>query len=304
MPVSLPTIVRMVLFLFLALAPAARGATSPPPYAVALRACPVLNTADFAGVFGCRDGKTLRTDPQGQLRALEFVALPGTVFIVREARRRGGATIYRVTTDAYPYPSTTGYFIDSRFVRPATAPPPARQARLPGMAEIVDRLLAAQGCRYVWGGNVCQGVPELLEYYPPAAPLAAEAARRWTLRGLDCSGLLYEATDGFTPRNTSALITYGRGVPIAGLTAVQIRQLLQPLDLLVWKGHVIIVLDRERTIESRLDYGAAAAQRDGVLVRPLAEVLAELMRGRVPADRYEERPGAAAKTFVVRRWYQ
>lgn len=303
MPVSLPMVARMFMLLLLTLAPAAGVASPPPqPYAVALRPCPVLNTADFAGVFGCRDGKTLRTDPQGQLRALEFIALPGTVFILREMRRDGAATIYRVTTDAYPYPSTTGYFIDSRFVRLAASPPPARQARLPAAAEIIERLLAAQGSRYVWGGNVRQGVPELLEYYPPDAPLSADATRRWILQGVDCSGLLYEATDGFTPRNTSTLLAYGQGVPAAGLTAAQLRQRLQPLDLLVWKGHVIIVLDRDRAIESRLDYGPGVAQHDGVLVRPLAEVLAEIMRGRVPADRYEDRPGV--KTFVVRRWYQ
>ncbi|WP_298434188.1 peptidoglycan endopeptidase [Geobacter sp.] len=268
-------------------------------YAVAVLPAPVFNTADFPGVFGGRDGRTLRTDRQGQIRHLEFIALPGTVFTVQETIRNGTSLVHRVTTDDYPYPSVAGYFVDDRFVRHADESPPPRPRTLPPRGEIIARLLAARGSRYVWGGNVRAGVPAMLDLFPPAGVLSAETKRRWLLRGVDCSGLLYEATGGFTPRNTSALLTYGTGVPIAGLGATEIRRLLQPLDLIVWNGHVIIVLDRERTIESRL--GPEPGKRDGVAVRPLGEVLAELLRERVPADRFAEEKGK--KSFVVRRWY-
>jgi len=73
------------------------------------------------------------------------------------------------------------------------------------------------------------------------------------------------------------------------------------LDLIVWKGHVIIVLDRERTIESRL--APKPGKRDGVAVRPLREVLTEVMGKRVPVDRFVEKNGRGEKTFVIRRWY-
>ncbi|AJE02076.1 NlpC/P60 family protein [Geobacter pickeringii] len=270
-------------------------------YAVAVLPAPVLNTADFPGVFGGRDGRTLRTDRQGQIRQLEFIALPGTAFTVHETLLRGTSVVHRVTTDDYPSPSATGYFVEDRFVRLAEVAPPPRPRMLPPRDGIVARLLAARGSRYVWGGNVRAGVPAMTELFPPAGKLSAETARRWRLQGVDCSGLLYEATNGVTPRNTSALLAFGTGVPIAGLGADAIRQRLEPLDLIVWKGHVIIVLDRERTIESRL--GPVPGERDGVAVRPLREVLAEVLRGRMPADRYPESGGTGGKSFVVRRWY-
>lgn len=267
-------------------------------YAVAQMPAPVLNTSDFAGVFGGRDGRSLRTDRQGQIRELEFIAMPGTVFTVHKTLRKGASVVHRVSTEEYPYPSPAGYFIDDRFVRLTDEMPMARSRKLSPREEIISRLLAARGSRYVWGGNVRAGVPAMLDLFPPTGKLPPETERRWLLRGVDCSGLLYEATGGFTPRNTSALLTYGTGVPIAGLGVEDIRQRLKPLDLIVWNGHVIIVLDRERTIESRL--GPVPGVRDGVVVRPLAEVLAEVLRGRVPADRYEK----GRKTFVIRRWYE
>jgi hypothetical protein len=142
----------------------------------------------------------------------------------------------------------------------------------------------------------------MTEFFPSTGVLSAETGSRWRLQGLDCSGLLYEATNGVTPRNTSGLTNFGRGVPIAGLSAGAIHSRLEPLDLIVWKGHVIIVLDRERTIESRL--GPVPGVRDGVVVRPLGEVLAEVMTGRTPSDRFRDADGQGEKTFVVRRWYE
>ena len=278
-------------------------ASEPNRYAVAGLPTPVLTTPDFAGVFGGRDGRTLRIDRQGQIRELEFIALPGTVFTIHETLRKGGLVIHRVTTDDYPYPAKSGYFVDDRFVRTVDEEPPLRDKRLPSREEVIRRLLAAQGSRYVWGGNVRSGVPELLSLFPPAGTIGGDTNRRWQLQGLDCSGLLYEATDGVTPRNTSALVGYGSGVPIAGLNAAALRKRLEPLDLIVWQGHVIIVVDQERAIESRIEYGPTAGQRDGVLVRPLRTVLAEVMQGRSPADRYEEQQGRGRKTFVIRRWY-
>ncbi|MBT1073769.1 peptidoglycan endopeptidase [Geobacter grbiciae] len=287
-------------FFVLMLTLAAARADDAQHYAVAELPAPVLNTPDFPRVFGGQDGRTVKTDRQGQIRELEFIALPGTAFTVRETLRRGKSVVHRVTTDDYPYP-TTGYFVDDRFVRLTDEAPPPRARKLPPRDKVIARLLAARGSRYVWGGNIRAGVPDMIRLFPPAGKLSAETERRWLLQGLDCSGLLYEATDGVTPRNTSALAGYGRGVPIAGLSAEEIRQQLEPLDLIVWKGHVIIVLDRERTIESRL--GPVPGKRDGVAVRPLKDVLSEVMGKRVPVDRFAENNGRGEKTFVVRRWY-
>ncbi len=286
----------------LLLATACVAGTSAPLYAVALSPAPVLNTPDFAGVFGGRDGKTLRLDGCGQIREMEFVALPGTVFRVEEVINRGGPVIYRVTTDDYPYPTAKGYFIDSRFVKTSTGPLPPRPRNIPSRQTVIDNLLAAQGSRYVWGGNLREGVPRLLSFYPPAGgtPLTPATADLWQLAGVDCSGLLYEATGGFTPRNTSALIAYGAPVPIKGLDAAQIIRLVEPLDLIVWQGHVMIILDRERVIESRLD---CHGNGGGVRVRPLREALINILKTRVPLDNYPTPAGEGIKGFVIRRWF-
>ncbi|HEY6009803.1 MAG TPA: peptidoglycan endopeptidase [Geobacteraceae bacterium] len=287
-----------VFFLLLFLSASAGHGASHPPYAVASIPTPLFSSPDFPLLFGGGDGGTLRLDSCGQMRSLEFVALPGTVFSVEEVVARSPVPVYRVTTADYPYATKTGYFIDGRGVEFLSTRPPERARRLPDKGTIIAALLAARGSRYVWGGNVHHGIPELLTLYPipPGSSAGEEMRARWQLRGVDCSGLLYDATGGFTPRNTSALVTYGRGVPVAGLSAAAIASRLEPLDLIAWNGHVLIVIDRERVIESRLTCGSPV----GVVVTPLRKRLAQIMKSRTPADAYREGEGPV---FVVRRWY-
>lgn len=251
-------------------------------WAVAATPAPVFNTPEVAAALA--GGRFV--DRCGQNRALEFMALPGTAFRVEGELRRGTATVYRVTTADYPYPAKDGLFVAARFVTVAAAQPPERPRALPGREEITRRLLSAVGLPYVWGSNVRAGI------VPPGTDGGTAA-----LAGLDCSGLLYEATDGVTPRNTSSLVTYGEPVAVAGRDAAAIAAMLQPLDLIVWSGHVIVVLDRERTIESRLTCGNAA--RSGVVVTPLRARLAEVLRTRKPAD-----AAGGKDSFVVRRWHR
>ncbi|WP_224984721.1 NlpC/P60 family protein [Geomonas agri] len=252
---------------------------------VAVSYAPVLNTPDFAGSFS---GK-VQLDPCRGVRPIEFVALPGTLFTVERGLEQNGVKILRVTSNDYPYHSKTGLFIDARFVEAAGADTKERRPHLPELAEIQKRLLAALGKPYVWGGNVKDGVPLLRKYYPQGDPLA----------GVDCSGLLYQATDGFTPRNTSTLIGYGEAVPVAGLTAELIAAKLKPLDLLVWNGHVMVVLDDDSIIESRMGCGGKPS---GVMITPRLELVRQIMKTRKPADSFPK-GSAGAKSFVVRRWF-
>jgi len=267
-------------------------------YAVAVTAAPVLNTADFSAVFGGDDGRTLQKDSCGQLRSVEFVALPGTVFTVTGKVKRGERTIYRVTSAEYPYRSKSGYFVDSRFVRIELEKPPERIRSAPSRREIIAALRKRVGTGYVWGGNLADGVPELTSWYPITGKAALQRSdlALWKLAGLDCSGLLYEATGGFTPRNTSALVDYGQSVPVAGREAAEIVAVLEPLDLIVWPGHVLIVLDNNSVIESRLVCGRP---EEGVRIRLLQTALTDIMRTRRPADNIVN----GAKEFVVRRWH-
>jgi hypothetical protein len=277
----------LLLSLMLAACPVALAlAKQPSRYAVAASAAPVLNTPRFGKVFG----GTLQLDPCKGVRPIEFVALPGTLFRIEGEQQDDGVTVYRVTTKDYPCRNKTGYFVDARFLKLVTAPLQERPRALPPLAEVQQRLLAALGKPYVWGGNLKEGVPLLKELYPEADPLA----------GVDCSGLLYEATDGFTPRNSPALTAFGSGVPVAGLSAERVEQSLQPLDLIVWKGHVMVVLDRDSIIESVMGCGGGGG---GVRLRPRKEALLRLMEHRKPMDQYPS-GAAGAKGFVVRRWFR
>ena len=292
----------MALILLLSAIAALVGGCSLPRYAVAERPVPVLNTPDFRSVFGGVDGRTLDLDRCGQIQALEFIALPGTAFKIEDSITTFPFPVYRVTSGDYPYPSESGYYVDSRMVRTTYSPPAPRKRTLPDPETISARLASAVGTPYRWGSNLRQGIPEMSVLYPPAPDqhLANSTQNSWALRGLDCSGLLYEATEGWTPRNTSELVGYGSPMPIAGLDADGIIQGIQPLDLIVWKGHVMIVLDRERLIESRLDCQGTAG---GVTIRNLAEALQQLLAIRMPLNEYGRNDPAAPKGFVIRRWH-
>lgn len=267
-------------------------------YGVARSFTPVLNTPGFKEVFGGGSGQDLKADRCGQVRELEYIAPPGTVFRILEQRRSGTAPIYRVETDEYVPPPDVPLYVDGRFLKLEDDMPPPRRASLPPRELIVSELRSSAGTPYVWGGNVPEGVPELAKWY--FSGLNGDDGRRLTLAGLDCSGLLYHATGGWTPRNTTDLIAYGQGVAIAGKRSAEIAALLQPLDLIVWSGHVVIVLDRQTAVESRLECGKAG--NGGVVMTQLSTRIAEIMRTRRPADSW---PGGKKRRdlFVVRRWY-
>lgn len=267
-------------------------------YAVALTSAPVLNSPDFKGVFGGSNGQVLKVDRCGQVRELEFIALPGSVFTILKKQSSGASDIYQVETDEYAAPPNVRLYVDGRFLKLQHAAPPPRSRSLPPREEVVSSLRASVGSRYVWGGNVPGGVSELAGWFYNDS--GAGDTGRIGLAGLDCSGLLYHATGGWTPRNTTQLLTYGQGVAIAGRSAAEITTLLQPLDLLVWNGHVIIVLDRQTAIESRLACGRPDS--GGVVLTNLTQRLAEITRTRRPANAWQG--GKKHRDiFVVRRWY-
>lgn len=288
--------VRVILFIVLLSGVVPVPATSA-EYAVAVTPAPVLNTPDFALVFGGASGQDMKTDRCGQVRELEYIALPGTVFTVLKKLRSGTADIYQVATDDYPVPQHISLYVDRRFLKLEGVLPEPRRAALPSRQKIVASLRKEVGKSYVWGGNVPDGVPELAAWFYRTA---GSNSGRHILSGLDCSGLLYHATGGWTPRNTSRLITYGTGVAIAGKNPADIAALLQPLDLIVWNGHVVMVLDRETVIESRLSCDNPA--RGDVVLTPLTQRIAEVMRTRRPVNAW---PGGKKQQdiFVVRRWY-
>lgn len=247
---------------------------------------PILNTADFSAIFGAKSAD-LPLDSQGLLRAIEAVALPGTLFEILEEHDKN---IVRIHTFDYP---GDNLFVDRRFLDKWDFRSVNRPRQLPSKDHIIRSLLRMEGSTYIWGGNWSQGIPEMLLYYPPKSPLDDLRKKIWCLKGVDCSGFLYEATHGMTPRNTSELLFFGNPLSIEKKDPKQIAESLQPLDILVWKGHVVIVLNKDTAIESRAPFG--------VIKTPLVARLEEIQKDRDPMDSWDFNL-AAEKQFVARRW--
>ncbi|HEX2580297.1 MAG TPA: hypothetical protein VHK67_07845 [Rhabdochlamydiaceae bacterium] len=200
---------------------------------------PIFNTSDIPF-----NHIPLKKDSQGRLIEMEGIALPGTKF-----RCVGKISEHIFTIETEEYPSAAPLYVDSRFLQ-KSSDAPNRIKKLPSIDQILSWMEARVGLRYFWGGNWQAGIPELLDFYPVLKTASQEDRDDAICRGLDCSGLLYQATNGYTPRNTSGLIHFGKEVPI---------ETIKPLDLLVWKGHVVIVRSPTTLIESRINRGVVVS---------------------------------------------
>ena len=261
-------------------------------YAISINYTPVLNTSVYNSVFGYNDGNSVKLDKRGLIGEMEFIAFPNTVFEILESLNADDHFMCKVITDDYPYKNST-LFVDSRFVKLLNTKPPNRSIENLSGDNIISNLNSLNGLMYMWGGNTPNGISELLDYYPPKSEISENIKNLWKLKGVDCSGLLYYATDGATPRNTSSLVSFGDSVYVHGMNAEQISEIVQPLDLIVWDGHVVIVLDNQTTIESTPDKGV---HKSNLLSR-----LKYVMKDRKPVNDWNTSSG---KRFVIRRWYK
>ncbi len=246
---------------------------------------PVLNTPNFSLVFGGKDGKTLLEDEKGHIRALEFIALKNTLF---EKIATESVNIYKVRTSSYP---SQELFVDKRFLKPYTPlKKNLKQNFKLDISFLIKELEKRLGYPYLWGGNYYKGIPKMIKYYPPQTPISADYKKKWKLQGVDCSGLLFEVTDGYTPRNTKELLAFGQFIEIENLSISEIIKKLKPLDLIVFPGHLIIIKDSCFTIESR--------ETKGVILTPINERFTELLEKRKPSNNIQK----TNDYFVIKRW--
>ncbi len=215
-------------------------------YFVVEKATPLLNTPHFSKVYS----SPFPFDKERLIRAVEMVALPGMSFKIIG---KHPDHILEVATEEYP--SSYSLYIDERFGEFRSSGLRVDKV-LPELEEVLRRMRAMVGLPYVWGGNYGAGIADWERYYPPERLLTPFEEAHWTLRGVDCSGLLYEATGGYTPRNTKELASFGREVAL---------ETIQPLDLILYPGHVMIALNDREVIESRLEFG-------GVKITPLETI--------------------------------
>ena len=277
----------------------------PPKHAVASLATPLLNSPNFPMVFGGKDGKTIKLDKVQLCREVEVVLLPGAPLTIDGQCQVGGRMIYRVTTPDYPYPNKKGYYVDEGCIRLVDSPPPPRSKRLRHESFIRYKLKSSLDSVYLWGGNWAAGIPQMMEFYPSREPIFGYERKAWILRGVDCSGLIYEATDGWTPRNASSLIRYGNPVDIAGKSAEEICEMVKPLDILGWRTHVMIFLDQEHIIQSRVDYDYdTPGNQGGVRIQKAVDYITRLLKSYDPVNDYDDEVPEGRKKFVIRRWYE
>lgn len=208
-------------------------------YAITKSPTPLYNTPSFPD---------LKKDSQGLIRNLEIILFPGTKLTIK---KEVAPYVCEITT--LEYPSESPLYIDRRFLLPGSSKTPEREKHLPSAASILKSMTSLVGTRYFWGGNWSEGIAEMQSLYPHFP--APEDQDDLICKGLDCSGLLYQVTNGFTPRNTSQLVTYGQ--------ALASDEPLKPLDMMVWRGHVIWALDADSCIESFIS--------KGVIISPLKE---------------------------------
>lgn len=263
-------------------------------FAVSIFDTPVLNTPEFETIYGGNDGRTLKFSKSGLVKELEYVAYPGAVFKIIEEIQKDGYSVYKVETDEYDIVlGGTELFVDSRFVETKDKKPEKKMINKPAKDQIYEYFDKSIGADYVWGANNLDGVDKMLEYYKPNGNISSSKFNHWCMKGVDCSGLIYEATGGYTPRNTHQMVTYGEGVNIKGKSPIEIAEMLEPLDMIVWKGHVIYVYDKNTSIQSAHSDG-------GVVKKDLRATIEKLMQTRRPVNEWSDNSG---KIFVVRRWW-
>jgi hypothetical protein len=254
---------------------------------------PLLNTHKLKDIFGGADGYNIPLQ-DGLLKELETILLPSTIVrIIKQI----SPFVVEVSTEEYS--ASTPLWTDNRFLQACDNIPHQKRKKLLSADAIISSMKSCLNMPYLWGGNA-KGVPEMMEYYPPKSKdrvLDTKVLQAWSLYGMDCSGLLYFATNGFTPRNTAQLIAYGNEVKIQGKDFSLLN--LAPLDLIVWKGHVIIYIGQDMVIES--------LGGKGVLITPLQNRLNEICFNlkRIPLDGWDQDPSIPeCERFVIRRWHQ
>ncbi len=256
-------------------------------YLKVIKETPILNTPNFCSIFGGSDKTSLKTDKKGHIKSLEFVALKNMVFQIE--KKTTFPYIYKVVSNFY---ESDNLYIDSRFTIPINLSEkkanPLQHILDPN--KILKRLVSHLGKKYVWGGNYSKGVDDLLKFYPPSKNIDKDLLDKWILKGVDCSGILFEATNGFTPRNTENLLNFKKPVHIENLTSNEIAKKVKPLDIIVFEGHVVIVLDKNYTIESRENFG--------VIKTPIIDRLKEIHKTKIPKNRYLN-----PQDYVIRRLF-
>jgi hypothetical protein len=137
------------------------------------------------------------------------------------------------------------------WTRPAPPPP----------EEIRRRLLAREGTRYLFGGSTREGSPRQAAVlvgrglFPESDRDDPDLGRILSSSGLDCSGLFNHATDyAFFGDSKDVYRAWSRGLatfePGTGDDPESLAAGLQPLDVILYRGHMMVALGGGRLIQA------------------------------------------------------
>jgi len=224
----------------------------------------------------------LKTDKRGLLPEIAFIAPPGTNYLLVEKIHDDKYEIVKIRNLA----SDNIYYIDSRFT--SQSHKTNKVSSVLTEDDIIINLKAMVGYPYEYGGETATGIYKLAEMYE-----ISELDIKLKPTGLDCSGLIYQATNGLTPRTSTEMIKFGEGLDIEGKDLSEILQLIKPLDIIGYPGHVFIVIDNDNVIE--------ASRKYGVIVQTAEKRLKSLMKNRKPVNDASEKD--KNKIFAIRRWF-
>lgn len=141
--------------------------------------------------------------------------------------------------------------------RAAPGPPPPA----PPPAMVIERLLGLEGAPYLYGGSAVEGSPAQREallargLFDPRDAADPELDRIMTSTGLDCSGLFNVATGYAFFGDTRHLYhRFAAGLrevpPRARRDPAAVAEHLRPLDVLLYRGHMIVALGDDRVIQA------------------------------------------------------
>ena len=236
---------------------------------------PLFNNGIFAAITN--DYYTLKFDDQFLIRSLETILYPGSKITVLTKGKKNPSHFLQVKVDDYPSDKELFIHEQSALIKNAA------KKIMPSLAAIQKKLRSLEGLPYFWGGTLATPLFGKEHPFKTIQALTPFERKCFSFEGLDCSGLLYHVTNGATPRNTSYLMHLGT-----------VCEDLRPLDLLLWQGHVVIVLDENHTIEAR--------EIDGVVIEDLEKRLSEIHKERVWVKKIHQGQ-IQKKVYTTRRFF-
>ncbi len=212
-------------------------------FSVTTKPTPLFNTQEIRAIFTL----PFKLDNRFLLNELETILFPCvTVEVFGEGEV--------VEVRCKDYPSKIPLFTHRDFLD-SSGKFHEKIRKRPSIDAMVEKLKNLPKLPYIWGGTFPEGVSELFELFKPEKELNGWEWQLFHLRGIDCSGLLYNVTHGTVPRNTGPLFEICTPIDAPS----------RPLDLIFSPGHVLIYLGDNEVIESVKTHGLRRMDLDNRL---------------------------------------